>query len=187
VIREQPMLFPKVTICNADRFVTDASIPFLADLLRNDGSFTTKISEATAAGAASDLDLVNWFIEEGVDFESQALFAAYSANKSTQMSLGYDKDTFIEWCSFDDSPCSSNFTEQIYDVKFGNCFTFNGQTKIGSKGSGNSIKTSVLYLVPEYLLLILRKDKRPQLKVVYRQAELLPINGGKPLCQSLHL
>jgi len=147
VIREQPMLFPKVMICNSDRFVTNASIPFLADLIRSDGSFTTKISEATEAGATSDLDFVNWFIEEGVDFEPQALFAAYSANKSTQMSLGYDKDTFIEWCLFDDSPCSSNFMEHIYDVKFGNCFMFNGQTRLDSKGSGNSIKTNSGYLI----------------------------------------
>ncbi len=62
VIREQPMIFPKVTICNRDRFVTNDSISFLANVLRNEESFDAKIDEATTAGATTDLELVNWFI-----------------------------------------------------------------------------------------------------------------------------
>jgi len=94
VIREQPMIFPKV-------------------------------------GATTDLTLVNWFISNDVYFESQALYAAYSADNKTRMSLGYDKDTFIRACYFNTDYCElyDNFIEQIYDIKFGNCFTFNGQTK----------------------------------------------------------
>jgi len=38
-IREQPMILPKVTICNRDRFATNDSILFLANFIRNDGSF----------------------------------------------------------------------------------------------------------------------------------------------------
>jgi hypothetical protein len=131
VIREQPMIFPKVTICNADHFVTDDSISFLANVLRNDEKFFAKINEATAAGATTDLTLVNWFISNDVYFESQALYAAYSADNKTRMSLGYDKDTFIRACYFNTDYCElyDNFIEQIYDIKFGNCFTFNGQTK----------------------------------------------------------
>jgi len=139
VIREQPMIFPKITICNADRFVTNDSISFLGNVLRNEESFDAKIDEATTAGATTDLELVNWFISNNVDFESKALYAAYLADNTTRMSLGYDKKTFIQSCIFDTFLCDDNFIEQIYDIKLGNCFTFNGQTKSKIKASGNLI------------------------------------------------
>ncbi len=141
VIREQPMILPKVTICNRDRFATNDSILFLANFIRNDGSFTAKINKATTAGATTDLALVNWFISNKVHFESQALYAAYSADNKTRMSLGNDKETFIRACYFNYNDCEfyDNFIEQIYDIKFGNCFTFNGQTSSKIKASGNLI------------------------------------------------
>ena len=141
VIREEPMIFPKVTICNADRFVTNDSISFLANVIRNDGSFVAKINEATMAGATTDVELVNWFISNNVYFESQALYAAYSADNKTRMSLGYDKETFVRKCNFNYEYCKSydNFIEQIYDINLGNCFTFNGQTKSKLKASGDLI------------------------------------------------
>jgi len=140
VIREQPMIFPKVTICNADRFVTNDSISFLANVIRNDGSFVAKINEATMAGATTDVELVNWFISNNasLSFESKALYAAYTADNITRISLGYDKETFIRTCDFDYDICElyDNFIEQIYDINLGNCFTFNGQTKSKIKASG---------------------------------------------------
>jgi len=140
VIREEPMIFPKVTICNTDRFVTNDSISFLANVIRNDGSFAATINEATMAGATTDLELVNWFISNNVSlsFESKALYAAYSADNKTRMSLGYDTEKFIKLCSFNTDNCDlyDNFIEQIYDIKLGNCFTFNCQTKSKLKASG---------------------------------------------------
>jgi len=138
VIREQPMIFPKVTICNADRFVTNDSISFLANVIRNDGNFSAKFNEATMAGATTDLALVNWFISNNVYFESQALYAAYSADNKTQMSLGYDRETFIRSCNFNYDYCElyDNFIEQIYDMNLGNCFTFNSQSKSKIRASG---------------------------------------------------
>jgi len=138
VIREELMIFPKVTICNSDRFVTNDSISFLANVIQNDEKFAAKINEATTAGATTDLALVNWFISNKVHFESKALYAAFSADNKTRMSLGYDKETFIRDCYFDSSPCNyiENFIEQIYDIILGNCFTFNGQTKSKIKTSG---------------------------------------------------
>jgi len=141
VIREQPMILPKVTICNRDRFATNDSILFLANFIRNDGSFTAKINKATTAGATTDLALVNWFISNSVDFESKALYAAYLADNTTRMSLGYDKDTFIRTCHFNYQVCEAydHLFEQTYDIKYGNCFTFNGQNKSKFKDIGNFI------------------------------------------------
>jgi hypothetical protein len=141
LIREQPMILPKVTICNADPFITNDSISFLANVIRNDESFTEYINNATTAGATTDLELVNWFISNDIYFESKALYAAYLADNTTRMSLGYDKETFIRGCYFNYNDCEfyDNFIERIYDIKFGNCFTFNGQTSSKIKASGNLI------------------------------------------------
>ena len=155
VIREQPIIFPKVTICNADRFVTNDSISFLANVLRNYESFTEYINNATTAGATTDLALVNWFISNNVDFESQALYAAYSADNTTRMSLGYDKETFIQRCAFDSFSCDDNFIEQIYDIKLGNCFTINGQSKSKIKASGNSILEINIFIHIFFFLIII--------------------------------
>jgi len=141
VIRDQSMILPKVTICNRERFVTDDSILFLANVIRNDGIFAAKINEATTDGATTELELVNWFISNKVDFESQALYAAFLADNTTRMSLGHDKKTFVRDCYFNNRNCElyDNLIEQIYDIKFGNCFTFNGQNKSKFKDTGNLI------------------------------------------------
>ena len=141
VIRDQSMNLPKVTICNRERFVTDDSVSFLANVLRNDEIFAANINKATSAGATTDLELVNWFISNKIDFESQALYAAFLADNTTRMSLGHDEETFLRNCYFNYRGCElyDNLIEQIYDIKFGNCFTFNGQNKSNFKDTGNSI------------------------------------------------
>jgi hypothetical protein len=103
--------------------------------------FDANINESTTAGATTDLELVNWFILNEVDFESQALYAAFLADNTTRMSLGHDKETFVRDCSFNYRDCDlyDNLIEQIYDIKFGNCFTFNSQNKSKFKDTGNLI------------------------------------------------
>ncbi len=141
VIREELMIFPKVTICNADHFVTDDSISFLANVLRNDMNLSKFVNAYSTAGASTDLALVNRFITDNVYFQSQALYAAFSADNTTRMSLGYDKDTFIRTCHFNYQVCEAydHLFEQTYDIKYGNCFTFNGQNKSKFKDIGNFI------------------------------------------------
>ncbi len=141
------MILPKVTICNRERSVTNHSIPFLANVLRNDVMFDANINESTTAGATTDLELVNWFILNEVDFQSQALYAAFLADNTTRMSLGHDKKTFVRDCYFNNRNCElyDNLIEQIYDIKFGNCFTFNGQTK--SKINASGILILKIYVV----------------------------------------
>ncbi len=146
LIREQSMIFPKITICNADRFVTDDSISFLANVLRNDMNLSKFVNAYSTAGASTDLALVNRFITDNVYFQSQALYAAFSADNTTRMSLGYDKETFIKSCVFNSTPCGHNFIEQIYDIKLGNCFTFNGQNKSHINSSGNLINLFIFYI-----------------------------------------
>ncbi len=136
LIRETPMIFPKVTICNSDPFVTDASVTFIADILRNDMLFSDSVASATAAGKTADLDLVNWFVDNNVDYTQQALNAALAANETTRASLGFNQQQFVKSCLFNEKTCPDNFIQSTYDVRFGNCFTFNGESRLKSRKSG---------------------------------------------------
>ena len=137
LIREVPMIFPKVTICNSDPFVTNASIPFLASVIRNDSHFSAKVIDAIEDGAITDLDLVNWIIDNNVDFTPKALYMALTADQATRSSIGFDRKTFVKECWFDDTECPDNFIQSTYEIGMGNCFTFNGKTQLKSKKSGN--------------------------------------------------
>ena len=137
LIREVPMIFPKVTICNSDPFVTNASIPFLASVIRNDSHFSAKVIDAIEDGAITDLDLVNWIIDNNVDFTPKALYMALTADQATRSSIGFNRSKFVVECWFDGKKCPDNFTHSTYDIGMGNCFTFNGETQLKSKKSGN--------------------------------------------------
>jgi len=140
-MRESPMLFPKVTICNNDPFPTLAAVTFLANLFRTDAVFTNNLAKADAEGVDTndDINLVNWFItkenDDEIEFLSKAMTKALQSDETTKRSLGYDQGTFIQDCVFDEKNCSDKFTHS-YDIGFGNCFTFNADKTFSSKKSG---------------------------------------------------
>ena len=113
---ETPMRLPGVTVCNLDPFVTNYSISFLADLIRNQSGPSNK----------SDLDLVNYSILNNHFFQDKALYAAYTSNNRTL--LGYDLNTFFINFAFDDQDYNIPEIDLIYDIQYGNCFTINSNS-----------------------------------------------------------
>ncbi len=125
IINDRPQLFPKVTICNTDPFVTDNSITFLADIIRNESAYSQEIK---TSGKTTDLDLVNHFILYVPGFKSVALFQAQKANLSTKILLGYDLNTIVQTCYFNENQCENSDFTHHYNLRYGNCFTFNSDT-----------------------------------------------------------
>ena len=186
LIRENQTLFPKITICNNDRFVTNQSITFLANLILKDESFSSNVSKASSNGADTDLKLVNWFIENKIDFESQALFAAYTSDLATQRSLGYDQSTFIQECTFDEDKCSSDMIVPEYDLTLGNCFTFNGNSKSIQKSDASGKQRGLqleLFIGKPYDYLSLEENRGAKIYIYnhsnyFSESESLEISGG---------
>ena len=93
IIMDRPSVFPKVTICNLDPFVTDESVTFLADIIKENVTYWDVDLTKT------DLQIVNkvlayneiWFIKT-------AMFRA--ANSSTRNILGYSLHDLIRSCNF---------------------------------------------------------------------------------------
>ena len=125
IINERPMLFPEVTICNLDPFVTNDSITFLAQTIRNAPEYSQTV---VSSGKTLDLDLVNYFILNIPGFEAKALYEAQKANLSRKISLGHDFNTLIQKCVFNDRACSADDFVHHYHLRLGSCYTFNSNT-----------------------------------------------------------
>jgi hypothetical protein len=130
---EKPILFPKVTFCNMDPFVTNESIKFLANYIRNDEIYSEQVVSLNLSNTSSDLELVNYFIDNQHDFNFKVK-SLYQANSTqaieTKKSFGHDINTFVYKCRFGMWKCNltSDF-EWSYNFKYGNCYTFNAVTK----------------------------------------------------------
>ena len=123
IVNENPLLFPKVTICNMDPFTTNKSVQFLANSIKNN-----KNNSLMANKFSTDLELVNYFIEhqQEYNFKANSLFLANNSDSETQQSLGYNISTFIYKCRFGVWKCNLSIDfEWSYNFKLGNCFTFN--------------------------------------------------------------
>ncbi len=60
---------------------------------------------------------------------------ALQSDEATKRSLGYDQETFIPFCKFDEKSCKDKFTHS-YEIGLGNCFTFNADKTFSSRKSG---------------------------------------------------
>jgi len=140
-VRESSMVFPKVTICNNDPFTTEASITFLANLFRTDSEFSNNLADAVNNGVnvTSEIELVNYILGLKsfyfLSFYLKLLEKAWQSDEATKKSLGYDRKTLILNCLFNEEACIDNLTH-TYDIRFGNCFTFNANKTFSSPEGG---------------------------------------------------
>lgn len=114
VFTEIPTLFPTISICNINPFVTTNATEFLNKFLRykSDGSLVYQI----------DLDLAR----------RQAKNPAFG--DESRKSLGLKLEEMIITCMYNDEPCKYDEFEWYYDINHGNCFKFNsGIDRNGNK------------------------------------------------------
>ena len=125
VVSEIPIDFPKVTICNKNPLMTNASLKFVHDVL-NEMNITNgpKYVEANTyetlfnlSGSAASIRLF------------RLLVVAKSQNKELsddfRKSLGLSIHNLLISCVFASSPCSPDDFSWYYDGAYGNCFVFN--------------------------------------------------------------
>jgi len=136
LVRELPMLFPKVTVCNNDPFTTQASITFLANLFRTDPEFSADLERAVNRGVnvTSDIELANYILRlNWYSINTKLLEKAWKSDEATKKSLG---NTLIDFCNFDSNGCDNRNFTHTYDISYGNCFTFNADKTFSTTRSG---------------------------------------------------
>ena len=152
VIDERPMLFPKVTFCNVDPYITNESIPFLAEVIKETRYFNNLVN---GKGLKSDLDKVNYVsLNAAPFFLDEVRDKLLSKKTSDKRRYGRTASEFIITCQYDNADCDVNDFEYWYSYDYGNCYTFNtnATSPFQSSVSGN-IKTKN-YLNPTIVNLL---------------------------------
>ena len=154
---EYPMNFPTVSICNTDIFVTNYSIKYLANLLRNDLKQQLNYTKILNQNFSDDLTLVNYFIRNDYskEFLKISSYKAFHENSSIQEKLGYSFEEMVLTCKFQKENCYKSDFIQQYNYYYGNCFIFNNLStikKMYSLGSDFGLELELLVGKPNKYL-----------------------------------
>ena len=117
VIGEVLPIFPAVTICNSNPFVTEFSNEFLKNISKINNRTNRNIDENT------------W--KNLIDEKRLILSYAYKKTLTNKIKkkFGYKINEAILRCTFESTECSlDNDFDWVYDNDYGNCFTFNANT-----------------------------------------------------------
>ena len=123
---EYPLAFPDISICNTDLFITNYSIRYLANFLRNnkDRFNDSKLENQTYT---DDLALVNYFIknDDNKEFYIFSRDKISLENSSVREKIGYSYNEMFLSCKFQRENCKETDFIQHYHYIYGNCFIFN--------------------------------------------------------------
>ena len=142
--REIPMIFPTITICNYNAFVTKYSYAYVKQTLSmfniTDLTNSTMLSvlissvyNTTKNYYAARLILLEIAKSQKIDEQTKKLF-------------GYSFDKFFISCFYGSLECNKDDFVSIYDTYHGNCFRFNS----GKYENGTSAKLKTTSKVGKY-------------------------------------
>ena len=120
-ILETPTLFPKITVCNRNRFQTKQALEFLMSIGRRanpDVDFFNS-SQINSYNYSFKYDLAT-----RISYIANGLIRNSMKDEEKQ-TLGHHLKDILFNCKFDEQPCSYKDFSWKYDSYFGNCFEFN--------------------------------------------------------------
>jgi hypothetical protein len=121
IIYETPALFPKITICNRNRFQTRFALDFLKQVnreIRKDVDFFVReeISTIKYKEKKKLMDDIN-------EIASGKIRNGF--NDTQKKRLGHDIRDILISCKFDGIECNADDFTWNFDPYYGNCFEFN--------------------------------------------------------------
>ena len=121
IIYETPALFPKITICNRNRFQTQYALDFLKQIskeIRNNVDFF--VQEEMSSWSSREKKKLMDDINEMASGKIRNFF-----NDTQKKMLGHDISDILITCKFDYKDCSAKDFSWLFDPYYGNCFEFN--------------------------------------------------------------
>lgn len=123
IIYETPALFPKITVCNRNRFQTRFALDFLKQVnkeIRKDVDFFVReeISTKKYKEKKKLMDDIN-------EIASGKIRNGF--NDTQKKRLGHDIPDILISCKFDGIECNANDFTWNFDPYYGNCFEFNSR------------------------------------------------------------
>jgi hypothetical protein len=151
-IYETPTLFPKITICNRNRFQTEFTLEFLKELNKkiNPNASLFNIEQMLNFNSSFKTDLMEKVITKANGIIKND-FTDYQRKQ-----LGLDINDILMSCKFDANLCSPRDFKWVYDSYYGNCYEFNWDNIKSSSVSGaiNGLRLRLFVDFHENLTLI---------------------------------
>jgi hypothetical protein len=138
-IYEMPTQFPKITICNRNRFQTKYAFDLLHNITKN---MNTNI-KVFSSNEMKDVDLkiVNELLDN-IKYRADGMIRNNFSNEDKQQ-LGHSLEDILMNCKFDDIACSSKDFNWTYDSYYGNCYEFNSEKDDKSRRKVSSVAGAI--------------------------------------------
>jgi hypothetical protein len=137
-IYEMPTIFPKITICNRNRFQTKYAFDFLHKINMNFNSNVNVFNYNEMKNV--DFKVVNELLDN-LKYRADGMIRNNFSNVEIQQ-LGHSLEDILMNCKFDDSDCSSKDFSWTYDSYYGNCYEFNSG-KDASRRKSSSVAGAI--------------------------------------------
>jgi hypothetical protein len=133
VVRETPIIFPSITICNANPFVTESSFNTVYNIIKS--KFEVDLYNILDPNITLNLLNSNYTLFERFITLNYLIkqITTMPSLKEKKIEFGFPFSKFVVACFFALEPCNENDFVQYYSMMFGTCYRFNsGKLKNGS-------------------------------------------------------
>ena len=137
VIYETPTVFPTVTICNQNAFITDEAFVYVKKIM--------DLYNQSMESIADETNML-WYRTPGLKVKqalSNAKFLAIinteNSNETVALrkSFGLPLDQFIISCEFESTECSQDDFEWHFDILYGSCYRYGKKQPKYTNKAGN--------------------------------------------------
>jgi hypothetical protein len=138
-IYEMPTLFPKITICNRNRFQTKYALDFLHKININ---INSNVNIFNGNGMKDvDYKVVNE-LTDNIKYRADGVIRNNFSDLEKKQ-LGHSLEDILMNCRFDDNSCSSKDFSWTYDSYYGNCYEFNSEKDDKSRRKVSSVAGAI--------------------------------------------
>jgi hypothetical protein len=117
-VDQSSLAFPKITVCSANPFVTDAGVQFVTTVLQNNNIGDVTNSSVLSAAYPVNMSQISKNYAAALNL-AQAAALDPSINDSTRQSFGLTFDKMFVSCTFAMNECSRDLWVWYYDSQFG--------------------------------------------------------------------
>jgi hypothetical protein len=138
-IYEMPTQFPKITLCNRNRFQTKYALDFLHKININ---INSNVNIFNGNGMKDvDYKVVNE-LTDNIKYRADGVIRNNFSDLEKKQ-LGHSLEDILMNCRFDDNSCSSKDFSWTYDSYYGNCYEFNSEKDDKSRKRVSSVAGAI--------------------------------------------
>ena len=125
VYNEETLIYPVVTICNANPFTTKEAENLLSDFIMDD-NLIFKIMDYQE----SDPNMKTFFLNalKVQNTKNYGMYKAYYLNDLKKKELGLSMESMLRFCYLNGKWCNASDFSWVFSYTYGNCFQFDSKS-----------------------------------------------------------